>query len=176
MRPQSIIKTEKRPKTIATSLIHNFLHQSAGELLIKTYTDLRQREGMGGGKSTWRVTVRQLESLLRLSEALAKLECLDEVTERHVKEARRLLSKSIVRVEQPDIDLEDGMAGATQDNGMEVDEAPPIMAALNEIPSDVPNGDARACLEISFLVIRVGSVGCKVNWECCCCSYQRARA
>lgn len=76
--------------------------------MVKTYTDLRQREVQGGGKSTWRVTVRQLESLIRLSEALAKMECEDEVFEKHVKEACRLLSKSIVRVEQPDIDLEEG--------------------------------------------------------------------
>lgn len=83
---------------------------------------------MGGGKSTWRVTVRQLESLIRLSEAFAKLECQDEVTEKHVKEARRLLSKSIVRVERPDIELEE------ETNEMEVDdEAPPRMAALNNM-------------------------------------------
>lgn len=76
---------------------------------------------MGGRKSTWRVTVRQLESLIRLSEALAKLECQDEVTEKHVNEARRLLSKSIVRVEQPDIDLD--YADENNDaNQMDVDE------------------------------------------------------
>lgn len=74
--------------------------------MVKTYTVLRQREGLSSGKSTWRVTVRQLESLIRLSEAFAKLECMDDVTVKHVEEARRLLSKSIVRVEQPDIDLE----------------------------------------------------------------------
>jgi DNA replication licensing factor MCM6 len=105
-------------------------------LLIKTYTDLRQREGQGGGKSTWRVTVRQLESLVRLSEALAKLECQDEVSEKHVKEARRLLSKSIIRVEQPDIDLEDGTDG---NNEMDVDEAPPLMAAFNKIDNEDKN-------------------------------------
>ncbi|XP_011495965.1 PREDICTED: DNA replication licensing factor Mcm6 [Ceratosolen solmsi marchali] len=111
------------------------LNEKAGELLIKTYTDLRQRESQGGAKSTWRVTVRQLESLVRLSEALAKLECQDEVTEKHVKEARRLLSKSIIRVEQPDIDLEEGMEAA---NEMDVDEAPPLMAAFNKMDN---NGD-----------------------------------
>ena len=71
--------------------------------------------------------------MIRLSEALAKLECQEEVTDRHVKEARRLLSKSIVRVEQPDIDLEDGMGSST---GMDVDEPPPRMAELNEIDKE----------------------------------------
>lgn len=93
---------------------------------MKSYTALRQREGNGAGKSTWRVTVRQLESLIRLSEAFAKLECLDEVTVRHVEEARRLLSKSIVRVEQPDIDLND--EEEVENRPMDVD-------------GEVPNGD-----------------------------------
>lgn len=45
--------------------------------------------------------------MIRLSEAMAKLECCEEVTEKHVKEAYRLLNKSIIRVEQPDIHLDD---------------------------------------------------------------------
>ncbi|XP_017891495.1 DNA replication licensing factor Mcm6 [Ceratina calcarata] len=107
------------------------LSQEAMEFLIDSYTTLRQRSSSSG---RWRVTVRQLESLIRLSEAMAKLECLDEVTVRHVKEAKRLLSKSIVTVEQPDIDLEEG-----EDGNLDVsmsDEAPPLMAALNAIGRD----------------------------------------
>ncbi|KAG6803744.1 DNA replication licensing factor Mcm6 isoform X1 [Apis mellifera caucasica] len=104
------------------------LSQEASEFLIDSYTLLRQRTGTNAGK--WRVTVRQLESLIRLSEAMAKLECSDEVTVKHVKEAKRLLSKSIVTVEQPDIDLEED-----ENEQMDVDmnEAPPLMAALNAI-------------------------------------------
>ena len=100
--------------------------------MIRTYTDLRQKEGSGGRRSTWRVTVRQLESLIRLSEAFAKLECSDEVTDKHVKEAKRLLTKSIIRVEQPDIDLEEGI----EDTQPENDEAPPAMERLNQIESE----------------------------------------
>ncbi|XP_015116230.1 DNA replication licensing factor Mcm6 [Diachasma alloeum] len=112
------------------------INPDAAELLVESYTVLRQREGVGSGKSTWRVTVRQLESLVRLSEALAKLECADKVTVKHVKEARRLLSKSIVRVEQPDIDLEDQTVRA---DGMDLDDAPPLMEALNAL-GDETNG------------------------------------
>ncbi|XP_028525439.2 DNA replication licensing factor Mcm6 [Apis cerana] len=107
------------------------LSQEASEFLIDSYTLLRQRTGTNAGK--WRVTVRQLESLIRLSEAMAKLECSDEVTVKHVKEAKRLLSKSIVTVEQPDIDLEED-----ENEHMDVDmnEAPPLMAALNAIDNN----------------------------------------
>lgn len=77
------------------------------ELLVENYGHLRQRDTGTSGKGTWRITVRQLESMIRLSEAMAKLECCEEVTEKHVKEAYRLLNKSIIRVEQPDIHLDD---------------------------------------------------------------------
>lgn len=58
-------------------------------------------------RSSWRITVRQLESMIRLSEAMAKMACSDEVLPKHVQEAFRLLNKSIIRVETPDIDFED---------------------------------------------------------------------
>lgn len=53
--------------------------QGASTLLVDQYCQLRQRDGTGSGKSTWRITVRQLESMIRLSEAMAKMECSDEV-------------------------------------------------------------------------------------------------
>ena len=77
------------------------------DLLIENYGHLRQRDIGTSGKSTWRITVRQLESMIRLSEAQAKMECSSEILPRHVAEAYRLLNKSIIRVEQPDIHLGD---------------------------------------------------------------------
>ncbi|XP_076183735.1 minichromosome maintenance 6 [Ptiloglossa arizonensis] len=109
------------------------LSQEAADYLIDSYTTLRQTTGSSSGK--WRVTVRQLESLIRLSEAKAKLECLDEVSVKHVKEAKRLLSKSIVTVEQPDIDLEEAEDVNTDIN---IDDAPPLMAALNTLDDNDP--------------------------------------
>ncbi|XP_069674815.1 DNA replication licensing factor Mcm6 [Periplaneta americana] len=83
------------------------ISEEAANLLVEQYTHLRQRDSLGGGKATWRITVRQLESMIRLSEAMAKMECSDEVQAKHVKEAYRLLNKSIIRVEQPDIHLDE---------------------------------------------------------------------
>lgn len=59
----------------------------------------------GGTKSSWRITVRQLESMIRLSEAMARIHCSDVVLTKHVQEAFRLLNKSIIRVETPEIDF-----------------------------------------------------------------------
>ncbi|XP_076018205.1 DNA replication licensing factor MCM6 [Genypterus blacodes] len=77
------------------------------EFIVEQYKHLRQRDGSGGvSKSAWRITVRQLESMIRLSEGMARMHCCDEVQPKHVKEAFRLLNKSIIRVETPDVNLE----------------------------------------------------------------------
>merc|ERR1740123_2946142 len=89
------------------------------ELLVQQYKHLRQRDTGGSAKSSWRITVRQLESMLRLSEAFARLHCCEEVTAKHVKEAYRLLNKSIIRVDQPDVDLDEDNAPAVEEEAEE---------------------------------------------------------
>ncbi|XP_053186356.1 DNA replication licensing factor MCM6 [Scomber japonicus] len=97
------------------------------EFIVEQYKRLRQRDGSGGvSKSAWRITVRQLESMIRLSEGMARMHCCDEVQPKHVKEAFRLLNKSIIRVETPDINLE-------QEDELEDEEQ-------QEEGNNVPNG------------------------------------
>merc|ERR1719193_2877809 len=91
----------------------------AQELLVQQYKHLRQRDSSGNAKSSWRITVRQLESMLRLSEAFARLHCCEEVTAKHVKEAYRLLNKSIIRVDQPDVDLDEDDAPVVEEEAQE---------------------------------------------------------
>lgn len=83
------------------------ISKEAQEYLVTQYKQLRQRDSSGVAKSSWRVTVRQLESMIRLSEALTRVHCQDEVLAKHVKEAYRLLNKSIIRVETPDIQFDE---------------------------------------------------------------------
>uniref|UniRef100_A0A4W3HJ49 DNA replication licensing factor MCM6 n=1 Tax=Callorhinchus milii TaxID=7868 RepID=A0A4W3HJ49_CALMI len=80
--------------------------KEAEEFIVEKYRLLRQRDASEISKSAWRITVRQLESLIRLSEAMARMHCMDEVQPKHVKEAFRLLNKSIIRVETPDINFD----------------------------------------------------------------------
>merc|ERR1719186_2295504 len=95
------------------------------ELLVQQYKHLRQRDTGGSAKSSWRITVRQLESMLRLSESFARLHCSEEVTAKHVKEAYRLLNKSIIRVDQPDVDLDNEDAPEEEvEEAMETEDAP----------------------------------------------------
>jgi len=95
------------------------VEMEAQELLVQQYKHLRQRDSSGNAKSSWRITVRQLESMLRLSEAFARLHCCEEVTAKHVKEAYRLLNKSIIRVDQPDVDLDEDDAPAVEEEAPE---------------------------------------------------------
>ncbi|CAG2104019.1 unnamed protein product, partial [Medioppia subpectinata] len=80
--------------------------------LVETYKQLRLSGCDNGGgfksnKQSWRITVRQLESLIRLSEAMARMNCSDFVETKHIKEASRLLNKSILKIDEPDVNLMD---------------------------------------------------------------------
>lgn len=78
-------------------------------MLVEKYKELRADDAQGGiGRNSYRITVRQLESLIRLSEAIAKACCLSEITPEFVREAFNLLRQSIISVEKDDVIVEDG--------------------------------------------------------------------
>ena len=80
----------------------------AKALLVEKYKELRADDAQGGiGRNSYRITVRQLESMIRLSEAIAKANCVDDVTPNFVREAFHLLRLSIISVEKDDVEVED---------------------------------------------------------------------
>ncbi|CAH2305402.1 DNA replication licensing factor MCM6 [Pelobates cultripes] len=106
------------------------ISKESEDFIVEQYKRLRQRDGSGVAKSAWRITVRQLESMIRLSESMARMHCSDEVQPKHVKEAFRLLNKSIIRVETPDVNL-------YQDDENEAAEEP---QGLVNGDAGIPNG------------------------------------
>lgn len=52
---------------------------AAAAKLADCYRDLRQGDSQGFGRNSYRITVRQLESMVRLSEAIARVNCREEV-------------------------------------------------------------------------------------------------
>ncbi|CAI4230311.1 unnamed protein product [Auanema sp. JU1783] len=106
-----------RPAPYSAELIQQYItfakcfkpmiSEDAAESLVTTYKRLRMSDSNNAATSSWRITVRQLESLIRLSEALARLHCSAKVTVEHVDQAAKLLNKSIIRLDQPDIALDD---------------------------------------------------------------------
>lgn len=82
--------------------------EPARELLVQKYKELRSDDAQGGiGRNSYRITVRQLESMIRLSEAIAKVNCVEEITPDMVIEAFNLLRQSIISVEKDDVEVED---------------------------------------------------------------------
>lgn len=80
----------------------------AKEILVEKYKELRADDAQGGiGRNSYRITVRQLESMIRLSEAIAKVNCVEEITPDFVIEAFNLLRQSIISVEHDDVEFDD---------------------------------------------------------------------
>lgn len=93
---------------------------AAKELLVEKYKELRSDDAQGGiGRNSYRITVRQLESLIRLSEAIARANCVDEISPHMVVEAFNLLRQSIISVEKDDVEMdeeeEDALRAAAAD-------------------------------------------------------------
>jgi len=55
------------------------ISRDSTDYIVEEYKRLRQRDQTGAAMSSWRITVRQLESMIRLSEAIARMYCQDEV-------------------------------------------------------------------------------------------------
>ncbi|KAJ1905063.1 MCM DNA helicase complex subunit mcm6 [Coemansia sp. IMI 209127] len=128
--------------------IQPVLAEDAGRLLWESYRNLRQEDVGGGsaggdmgggaganrrnaahqssGKNAYRITVRQLESLIRLSEALARAHCSETISVSHVREAVRLLRRSIVHIEMEDVDVYEesdaAAAGEEEEGAMQPDD------------------------------------------------------
>jgi DNA replication licensing factor MCM6 len=105
-------------------------------LLVEKYKQLRSDDAQGGiGRNSYRITVRQLESLIRLSEAIAKANCVEDVTEAFVNEAFGLLRQSIIHVEHDDIEVDEESQG---DQEMADGEGDQEMAAPASAASPTP--------------------------------------
>lgn len=89
----------------------------AREVLVEKYKELRADDAQGGvGKNSYRITVRQLESMIRLSEAIAKVNCVEEISPEMVIEAYNLLRQSIISVEHDDVEMDDGEEDTQEDS------------------------------------------------------------
>merc|ERR1719361_3018016 len=81
--------------------IHPRLTKKAAEMLKNHYVNFRRETKMmaeeSGQISAIPLTVRQLESMIRISESLAKMQLSEEVNEEHVKESVRLFKVSTLK-------------------------------------------------------------------------------
>src|SRR3984957_13243643 len=109
---------------------------SAKALLVEKYKELRANDSGGIGRNSYRITVRQLESLIRLSEAIAKANCVEDVTDAMVIEAFNLLRMSIISVEKDDIEVEEEEGEVSAPGDGEGDSPMAEGAANEEVAQD----------------------------------------
>nr|KAJ0221876.1 hypothetical protein LSAT_V11C200064090 [Lactuca sativa] len=69
----------------------------ARKFLVDSYVALPRGDTTPGSRVAYSMTVRQLEALIRLLEAISRCHLDDEVHPRHVKLATRLLKTSVIR-------------------------------------------------------------------------------
>ncbi|KAK3140428.1 hypothetical protein QOZ80_5AG0400870 [Eleusine coracana subsp. coracana] len=83
------------------------LSSEAKKVLVESYVTLRRGDSAPGTRVAYRMTVRQLEALIRLSEAIARSHLERVVLPAHVRLAVKLLKTSIISVESSEVDLSD---------------------------------------------------------------------
>jgi len=98
----------RRYVSFARRWVHPQLSDDASQALVKGYLNLRNQ---GTSRDMITATPRILESLIRISESVAKMELQEEVTPAHVDEAIRLLKAATY---QAAVDPETGLIDMEQ--------------------------------------------------------------
>ncbi|TGZ76967.1 DNA replication licensing factor mcm4 [Ascodesmis nigricans] len=152
-RPQNASTTEIIPIELLTSYIsyarqniHPTISPEAGEELVSAYVALRKLgEDVRTAERRITATTRQLESMIRLSEAHAKMRLSSTVTVDDVKEAVRLIRSAIKEsatdpvTGRIDMDLLAGISGSERRRKEDIKRA--LLAVVDEITAT--GGNAR---------------------------------
>jgi DNA replication licensing factor MCM6 len=76
-------------------------------MLKEEFKRMRQNEKNGQKGSAYKITVRQLESLIRLSEGMARAHLDFEIKPNYVREVCRLMRNSNINIVKGDIEFAD---------------------------------------------------------------------
>ncbi|XP_008783215.2 DNA replication licensing factor MCM6 [Phoenix dactylifera] len=144
----------KRYITYAKSLKPQ-LSSEAKKVLVESYVTLRRGDTTPGTRVAYRMTVRQLEALIRLSEAIARCHLEKVVLPAHVRMAVRLLKTSIISVESSEIDLSDFQDHEDGDGNRASDQAAaePAPANVDPVPENEGNEQETESRQKKKLVI-----------------------
>ena len=81
------------------------LSDDAIRIIVTAYRDMRMQDALSNRSKVYRVTTRLLESIIRLSEACAKLYLSEEVTVTHVTIALDVMKASLTTVDMTEVEL-----------------------------------------------------------------------
>lgn len=77
--------TEIKKYIMVAKKIKPRVTREAGELFKRFYIELRMKDKAQNQNTSYRITVRQLESMIRLAEAYARLELDPQIKGHHVR-------------------------------------------------------------------------------------------
>ena len=127
------------------------MNEVAAEVLVEGYVDMR-RVGSAGGRKTITATPRQLESLIRISESLARMRLSNEVEKRDAEEALRLMRVAMQQAAMDpktgQIDMDKILTGHSASDRMQRTQ---VADAIQEILGEIGTGKAR----LSELVMKL---------------------
>ncbi|KAG5475168.1 hypothetical protein CUR178_04619 [Leishmania enriettii] len=89
------------------------LTPEASQLIVAAYRDMRLQDSLSNRSKVYRVTTRLLESIIRLSEATAKIYMSEEVRPTHVEVALELMRQSLSTLDMTEVELVGGAADDT---------------------------------------------------------------
>ncbi|KAH9600325.1 MCM protein [Trypanosoma melophagium] len=81
------------------------LREEAVQLIVAAYRDMRLQDSLSNRSKVYRVTTRLLESIIRLSEATAKLYLSEDVKAAHVEIALELMRQSLSTLDMTEVEL-----------------------------------------------------------------------
>lgn len=81
----------------------------AAELIVAAYRDMRLQDSLANRNRVYRVTTRLLESMIRLSEATAKIFLSEEVLPSHVTISLELMRQSLSTLDMSEVELSGGL-------------------------------------------------------------------
>ncbi len=129
-----IIKPELPPALIKKRIYYakKYVKPKIPKRLIRKIEDFYVKIRKSSIGKAVRITPRQLESILRIAEARARLHLRDEVNEEDIEASIRLVTKFINDVLGGDIDVIYGMPRDRREKAMKIDDA--IIKVLEENP------------------------------------------
>jgi DNA replication licensing factor MCM6 len=92
---------------------HPKIPMESEHVLVEEYVKLRQN--LKSTRKAWRITVRQLESLIRLSEAIARANCIDIVKPEFIRQASKLIESTQVTVGRSEVEFDNTNLGPVDD-------------------------------------------------------------
>ncbi|ACO66807.1 predicted protein [Micromonas commoda] len=149
----------------ARSTYFPILNNEAAEVLVEGYVDMR-RVGSAGGRKTITATPRQLESLIRISESLARMRLSNEVEKKDAEESLRLMRVAMQQAAMDpktgQIDMDKILTGHSASDRMHRTH---VADAIQDILSEMGTGKARLSELVSKLKERNSSMEMSIQ-EC----------